>query len=67
MLKVIQTKKATISLMSVFCSCGRKTEFGGALAPIVCYHCSNLLPDVIEINAAFEERVAYHIDKEIFD
>jgi hypothetical protein len=50
--------------MYIECYCGKKISFVGEACPIVCPHCSALLPDALSIHRSDKERTIYHLDGE---
>ena len=60
-------QKGAPKLMYIRCTCTKETSFTGDTCPIICHHCSAILPDALEINRNSDERISYHVDKEIFD
>ena len=66
MLSLRQEEKLTNKLMHILCSCGKETSFSGPACPLVCHHCSDPLPDALDIHKNVAERKTYHFDEEIF-
>lgn len=56
-----------LKIMFVGCYCGKKITFSGEFCPVICPHCSGLLPDAIAIHSKDKERIVYHLDKEIWE
>lgn len=67
MFKVTQKDTPELKVMFVECDCAKRISFAGDVCPIVCPHCSRFFPDALSIHQNNEERVIYHIDKEIWD
>ena len=67
MFKLEEIDNATYRILSIKCKCGHKIKFTDFAAPIACINCGDLLPDALELRFGSEKRVAYHLDKDLFD
>lgn len=64
MIKLTQKDTPQLKIMFIECYCGKKLTFAGDICPIVCPHCSELLPDAYAIHKEDKQRIVYHFDEE---
>ena len=67
MFKLTESDTPHYNVLSIKCPCGNEITFTDFGAPIICTQCACILPDALELRFRVSERIAYHLDDELFD